>query len=51
MAPDSSGGAAGVAASMFLSGLLLWIFGEETHPKLNPEKLEAVDFLTNKIAK
>ncbi len=25
-----------VAASMFLSGLLLWLFGEETHPKLNP---------------
>jgi hypothetical protein len=25
-----------VAISMFLSGLLLWFFGEETHPKLNP---------------
>ena len=25
-----------VAISMFLSGLLLWIYGEETHPRLNP---------------
>ncbi len=25
-----------VAISMFLSGLLLWMFGEETHPGLNP---------------
>jgi len=25
-----------VAISMFLSGILLWWFGEETHPRLNP---------------
>jgi len=25
-----------VAVSMFLSGALLWFFGEETHPRLNP---------------
>lgn len=25
-----------VAISMFFSGSLLWIFGEETHPRLNP---------------
>ena len=25
-----------VAASMFVSGLALWWFGEETHPRLNP---------------
>ncbi len=25
-----------VAAAMLLSGLLLWIWGEETHPRLNP---------------
>ena len=27
-----------VAISMFLSGLLLWMFGEETHPRLNPQR-------------
>jgi MFS family permease len=26
-----------VAASMFVSGSLLWWFGEETHPRLNPQ--------------
>jgi MFS family permease len=26
-----------VAVSMFLSGALLWWFGEETHPRLNPQ--------------
>jgi MFS family permease len=25
-----------VAVSMFISGALLWWFGEETHPRLNP---------------
>jgi predicted MFS family arabinose efflux permease len=25
-----------VAGAMFLSGAILWIYGEETHPKLNP---------------
>ena len=25
-----------VAIAMFVSGLLVWIFGEETHPRLNP---------------
>ncbi len=25
-----------VAAAMFLSGLLVWVWGEETHPRLNP---------------
>jgi len=25
-----------VAISMFLSGAILWLFGEETHPRLNP---------------
>ena len=25
-----------VTASMFISGGLLWLFGEETHPRLNP---------------
>ncbi|MEO9298652.1 MFS transporter [Devosia alba] len=25
-----------VALSMMLSGLVLWVFGEETHPRLNP---------------
>ncbi len=25
-----------VAIAMFLSGLLLWWQGEETHPRLNP---------------
>jgi MFS family permease len=27
-----------VAISMFLSGAVLWIFGEETHPRINPMK-------------
>jgi MFS family permease len=26
-----------VAVSMFASGALLWWFGEETHPRLNPQ--------------
>ncbi|WP_137152690.1 MFS transporter [Devosia sp. FKR38] len=26
-----------VALSMMVSGLVLWVFGEETHPRLNPE--------------
>ena len=25
-----------VAASMFVSGAILWLFGEETHPRINP---------------
>jgi hypothetical protein len=25
-----------VAISMFVSGSLLWLLGEETHPRLNP---------------
>ena len=28
-----------VALSMMMSGLVLWVFGEETHPRLNPEDL------------
>ncbi len=27
-----------VAIAMFLSGLIVWLWGEETHPRLNPEK-------------
>jgi MFS family permease len=27
-----------VAIAMFVSGLIVWIFGEETHPRLNPAK-------------
>ena len=27
-----------VAGAMFLSGLIVWLWGEETHPRLNPEK-------------
>ena len=30
-----------VAVSMFLSGALLWWFGEETHPRLNPAVADA----------
>jgi MFS family permease len=30
-----------VAASMALSGAVLWLFGEETHPRLNPAPLPA----------
>jgi MFS family permease len=30
-----------VAVSMFISGALLWWFGEETHPRLNPQKADA----------
>ena len=25
-----------VASAMFLSGLIVWLWGEETHPRLNP---------------
>ncbi|WP_338341970.1 MULTISPECIES: MFS transporter [unclassified Shinella] len=28
-----------VALSMMVSGLVLWAFGEETHPRINPEDL------------
>ena len=27
-----------VAVSMFLSGAILWFFGAETHPRLNPAR-------------
>jgi len=30
-----------VAISMFISGTLLWWFGEETHPRLNPQMEDA----------
>ena len=30
-----------VAVSMFISGTLLWWFGEETHPRLNPQPDDA----------
>lgn len=29
-----------VAASMFVSGAVLWWFGEETHPRLNPQSAD-----------
>jgi len=29
-----------VTVSMFVSGGLLWVFGEETHPRLNPAKAD-----------
>lgn len=32
-----------VAVSMFLSGGVLWLFGEETHPKLNPASSAGVN--------
>jgi hypothetical protein len=31
-----------VAASMFVSGALLWWFGEETHPRLNPQSVDGL---------
>jgi MFS family permease len=31
-----------VAVSMFISGAVLWRFGEETHPRLNPRPTAAV---------
>jgi hypothetical protein len=30
-----------VAISMFISGTILWWFGEETHPRLNPQRDDA----------
>jgi len=27
-----------VSSAMFVSGLIVWLFGEETHPRLNPAK-------------